>query len=63
MQTPTTPTAVHALHAQHLASLAAIIPTMLEGATWTLSHVNQALPFNELTNNIPSWYGMHPVYG
>ncbi len=59
------PTAVHALCAQRLASLAAIIPMMLEGAIWTLYHVNpnQALPFNELTKNIPFWYGMHPVYG
>jgi len=65
VQMPMTPMAVHALWAQRLASLAAIIPTMLEGATWTSYHVNpnQALPFNELTNNIPSWYGMHPVYG
>ncbi len=65
MQTPTTPMAVHALCTQHLASLAAIVPTTLEGATWTSYHVNpnQALPFNELTNNIPPWYGMHPIYG
>ncbi len=65
VQMPTTPTAVHALWAQHLASLAAIIPMTMEGTTWTTYHVNpnQALPFNELTNNIPSWHGMHPVYG
>jgi len=65
VQTPMTPTAIHALHAQCLASLVAIIPMKLEGATWTTYHVNpnQALPFNELTNSIPSWYGMHPVYG
>jgi len=45
--------------------LAAIIPTTLEGATWTLYYVNpnQAIPFHDLTNNIPSWYDMHLVYG
>jgi len=65
VQTPTTLTAIHALCAQRLASLVAINPTKLERATWTTYHVNpnQALPFNELTNSIPSWYGMHPVYG
>jgi len=64
VQMPITPTAVHALCAQCLASLAAIIPMTLEGATWISYHVNpnHALPFNKSTNNIPSWYGMHPVY-
>ncbi len=65
VQMPMMPMAVHALWAQHLASLAAIIPTTMEGATGTTYHVNpnQGLPFNKLTNNIPSWHGMHPVYG
>jgi len=64
-QTPTLPTAVHAVRAQRLASLAAILPTITEGSTWTSYHANpnQVVPFNDLTNNIPSWYGMHPVYG
>jgi len=57
VQTPMMPTAIHALHVQHLTSLAAIIPTTLEVATWTLYYINpnQAIPFNNLTNNIPSW--------
>ncbi len=42
-----------------------MLPLILAGATWTSYHVNpnQDYPFHERTNNIPSWYGVHPTFG
>jgi len=59
------PVAVHAFRARHCASLPSTLPLILAGSTWTSYHVNpnQDYPFHEQTNNIPSWYGVHPTFG
>jgi len=64
-QSPTSPVAVHAFQAQRHASLSSTSPLILAGSTWTSYHVNpnQEYPFHERTNNIPSWYGVHPTFG
>jgi len=64
-QSPTCPVAVHAFWAQYHASLPSTLPLILAGSTWTSYHVNpnQEYPFHEQTNNIPSWYGVHPTFG
>jgi len=56
---------VHAFRALRRASLPLTSPLILAGATWTSYHVNpnQDYPFHEQTNNIPSWYGVHPTFG
>ena len=64
-QSPTNPVAVHALRAQRRASSPPTSPLILAGATWTSYHVNpnEDYPFHERTQNIPSWYGVHPTFG